>query len=53
MNIEVNFLTSFEFQIEILPRVCVSYGEELHEMGWDYAVNIDWLWFSLMIVLKK
>ena len=50
---EVQFQTTFESQIEILPRIFVDYSEELNEMGGHYAIEISWLWFALLIVFVK
>jgi hypothetical protein len=47
---EINFLTTFDSQIEILPRLSINYGKEVNEMGWDCMVEINWLWFCLLIV---
>jgi hypothetical protein len=47
---EVNFLTTFESQIEILPKLSINYGKEPNKMGWDYVIEISWLYFVLFIV---
>lgn len=47
---EVNFLTTLDSQIEILPRFSINYGKDVNEMGWDWMVEINWLWFCLLIV---
>jgi hypothetical protein len=47
---EINFLITFESQIEILPRLSINYGKEVKEMNWDCMIEISWLCFCFFIV---
>jgi hypothetical protein len=47
-NIHINFETSFENQIEILPRLTFIYGRLQ-----DYVIAFEWLWFSVYICIIR